>query len=313
MALELMILEGPQAGRRLPMGSAPMVFGRSGTAALSFPLDQFMSGLHMSAQSGPGGIVVNDLRSTNGTFVNEERVSQMVAEPGAIIKIGSLKMQVVSQIAPPAGAVLSSPMVHSPKPGSSVTSTFILPQKNSGVLGALSQVQSPLYCLLDASADQMIPSLLALAAERNDCLYDGDAVAGVPSWAPYLVALKANSPLLRVMVDKGWGKGWASYFTSTSSFEDLQKHFSRFLMVQIEERKEVYFRFYDPRVLREFLPAASSEELAIFYGPVAEWIIEGETPDTLLKAHNTPDGLKMQTVTPTVRLGQTESGRDVPV
>jgi hypothetical protein len=53
-------------------------------------------------------------------------------------------------------------------------------------------------------------------------------------------------------------------------------------MVQVQGGEEVYFRFYDPRVLREFLPTAIANEVTIFFGPVQEWLIESDRPDTML-------------------------------
>ena len=124
MTHELIILEGPQAGRRVPVGGTAMTFGRSPAAAQSFPEDNYMSSLHMTAQSGPGGVVLSDLRSTNGTFVNGERITQVVAGAGAVVKIGSLTLQVVSPEQPKAGPVLSSPMPVGGPRAASVTSTL---------------------------------------------------------------------------------------------------------------------------------------------------------------------------------------------
>ncbi len=47
------------------------------------------------------------------------------------------------------------------------------------------------------------------------------------------------------LLDLGWGKGWASYFTSHAAFEDIRYHFRKFLMVQVQGGEELYFRFYD--------------------------------------------------------------------
>jgi hypothetical protein len=65
-------------------------------------------------------------------------------------------------------------------------------------------------------------------------------------------------------------------------FEEIRHHFRKFLMVQIENGQEVYFRFYDPRVLREFLPTPIDQELQVFFGPVEQFLIEAGEPETLL-------------------------------
>ena len=56
-------------------------------------------------------------------------------------------------------------------------------------------------------------------------------------------------------------------------------------MVELEDEKdekEVYFRFYDPRVLRTFLPTCTPEETTEFFGPVRSYLVEAEEPETLL-------------------------------
>jgi len=44
--------------------------------------------------------------------------------------------------------------------------------------------------------------------------------------------------------------------------------------VQDAKGKDMYFRFYDPRVLRVFLPTCTPEELSDFFGPIAGFLIE---------------------------------------
>jgi hypothetical protein len=295
MNLELVIVEGPQAGRRVSLGSAPVTFGRSPEATISFPQDSFMSGMHLSVQAVAEGVQLTDPRSTNGTFLNGQRVNQAVAGVGDLIRIGSSTMQVSEERAAGSGPVFSSPpmpvTLKSIDPPASRTAP--LSDNLEGVLDVLRLVQTPLFCLLDAAADEMIPSFLALVQEQMpvQCLYDGRSAATLARWAQYLIQLPPTAPLLRVLLEKGWGKGWASYFTSTAPFEELRKHFRKFLMVQIEQGQEVYFRFYDPRVLRSFLPTANGEELVTFFGPVKEWVIEAEDSDHLLRLRNTAAGL----------------------
>lgn len=321
MSLEFFILEGPQAGRRLRVGSDPATFGRGPAAMYSFPQDTFMSGMHLTAQEGPQGVVLTDNRSTNGSFVNGQRFTQVVARSGDVIKIGSLTMQVVPEQTAVTMPVLSSPtgaeatvifpvrLPDAERPGSK-TEAMPTGSKTEAILGVLSQSPDPLFCLLDAAADELILPLLAVAPPeqvQRECLYDGESTPDMAHCAPYLLQLPLESPLLRVLVDKGWGKGWASYFTSDAAFEDIRKHFGKFLMVQIGQGKEVYFRFYDPHVLREFLPTANNNELAAFFGPVSEWLIEGPGDDELLRVRRSSDGLVTRVASLTDRMLTTKT------
>jgi len=54
-------------------------------------------------------------------------------------------------------------------------------------------------------------------------------------------------------------------------------------MVHDEAGKPLYFRFYDPRVLRTYLPTCNASELAQIFGPVECYVQEGEDPGVLLR------------------------------
>jgi len=49
------------------------------------------------------------------------------------------------------------------------------------------------------------------------------------------------------------------------------------LRVQEEgSTKFLYFRFYDPRVLRVFIPSCTDQQLIQFYGPIRRFWMENE-------------------------------------
>ena len=47
--------------------------------------------------------------------------------------------------------------------------------------------------------------------------------------------------------------------------------------------KRLLFRYYDPRVLRVFLPTCTPAELAGFFGPIRGYLLEAGAPETLLR------------------------------
>jgi pSer/pThr/pTyr-binding forkhead associated (FHA) protein len=323
MHLELIIIDGPQAGRRVPLeGRTPVTFGRSFGATIPFQEDRFMSGMHLTVQYALSCVILCDMRSSNGTFLNGERITQAMAVPGDLIKIGTLTMQLKIAKPPVKEAVEPPPPEpHAETIVEEIPETVLLPeviepvaestpdpvkQLHHAVLEVLRRTALPLFCLLDVGAQGTIPSLLHQAPELKESLYDGDSENILAQWAPYIVMLGADSELLRALVDKGWGQGWASFFTSDASFDDLSTHFRKFFMVQLEGGKEVYFRFYNPGVLREFLPAASAEELTVFFGPVEEWLIEAKSSIALLRITNASDGLRTMIIPVTDTPAMTE-------
>jgi hypothetical protein len=101
--------------------------------------------------------------------------------------------------------------------------------------------------------------------------------------APYLVQFDKEDVFLERLLRNGWGKRWVSFFTSNAEFDAVRKHFRKFLFVKDERGETVYFRFYDPSILRTFLPACNNEELKQFFGQIDEFIVESELPSDFLE------------------------------
>jgi hypothetical protein len=59
-------------------------------------------------------------------------------------------------------------------------------------------------------------------------------------------------------------------------------------MVEDARGKEMYFRFYDPRVLRVFLPTCTAQEAQDFFGPSKHYVMEAAEPNTALIYTMTP-------------------------
>ena len=88
----LAAVDGPLVGQRFPV-RGPLELGReSPSVPMSF--DTGASRRHASVVPGPAGLFVSDLNSTNGTFVNGQRVQTANAGPGDLIKIGATTFRV---------------------------------------------------------------------------------------------------------------------------------------------------------------------------------------------------------------------------
>lgn len=148
----------------------------------------------------------------------------------------------------------------------------------------------PLYALLDASKEPDVLKVLFESKEEYQSLFEGPRGQMLAHFAPYLVRLTPKSPLLEILVEKGWGKSWGVFLTCEASLKDLRAHFRHFLMVKLPDGKQVYFRFYDPRVLRAYLPTCLPEEINTFFGPVKCFVTEDENPDVLLRFTNSGKG-----------------------
>jgi serine/threonine-protein kinase len=89
MQVDLRVLAGPYKGRVFCF-TQPDTFliGRSNDAHLCLPNDRFFSRNHCLLEISPPRCFLRDLGSTNGTFVNGQRVSEAFLENGAHIQGG---------------------------------------------------------------------------------------------------------------------------------------------------------------------------------------------------------------------------------
>ena len=79
MAVILEIKSGPFAGQRVAVvGGQTVTVGRTNRANYAIPHDTFMSATHFGVECGSRGCVLTDQKSSNGTFVNGERISQVL-------------------------------------------------------------------------------------------------------------------------------------------------------------------------------------------------------------------------------------------
>jgi len=126
------------------------------------------------------------------------------------------------------------------------------------------------HAVIDAAAAPRLPQQAKAAGLRAQTLYAGALGAALEDVAPHLVALRFSdafaAPLLRGLVGNA-----CILLRSSAPFEELRTHFRRFLMVKDTAGKKYRFRFYDPRILRAFLPACTGAEVASFFGPVARF------------------------------------------
>ena len=77
--------------------------------------------------------------------------------------------------------------------------------------------------------------------------------------------LSPSSGLLSRLLAEGWGRAWGIYLASGASPLKVRRSLRRLLMVAADtERHPLYFRFYDPRVLRRFVPLATAKQRTQF-------------------------------------------------
>jgi hypothetical protein len=94
----LLVVSSPElnAGSTIEI-AAPTVVGRDAQSGIRLDRDEFASGRHARIEPRPDGAWVDDLGSTNGTFLNGKKLKRAkLAKAGDVIKIGATELQVQS-------------------------------------------------------------------------------------------------------------------------------------------------------------------------------------------------------------------------
>jgi hypothetical protein len=145
------------------------------------------------------------------------------------------------------------------------------------------------YAILDGASVEGVLDKLGQENPEHVCLYRGEMEPDLAECAPYLIALKEGTPFTDWVLQEGWGKHWGIFALAATDLKETRKHFRTFLIVKDPDGKKLYFRYYDPRVLRIYLPTCNAQELKAVFGPVQAYLFEDEAPSTLLR-FSTPNG-----------------------
>jgi hypothetical protein len=145
--------------------------------------------------------------------------------------------------------------------------------------------EANVYAVLDGASVPDLPELLWEHEPEHVCLYRGELEPDMAAVAPYLVKLESDHPFTKIVCEEGWGNHWGIFGISPAeiNLSDLRNHFRKFLMVYDPDGRLIYFRYYDPRVLRVYLPTCNAEETKIVFGPISFYVLEDEDPSALLR------------------------------
>lgn len=81
------MIVGEEIGKRIPLTGSDVSIGRSSSCVLQLDIDN-VSRSHAAVVMTPLGHVIKDLGSTNGTFVNDRRITEHRLRDGDQIRIG---------------------------------------------------------------------------------------------------------------------------------------------------------------------------------------------------------------------------------
>src|SRR5579864_7989544 len=146
-----------------------------------------------------------------------------------------------------------------------------------------------LYALMDATDQILVPyQAKQLGPSKAMSLFSGTAKEQYWQVAPYL--FHVDPALLDWIIAKLWKEPWGIFVITKAKFEDLRVHFKKFLLAQLPDGKVWYFRYYDPRILKAYLPVCDPWELQKFFGPIRAFAIAGgeQEKPTMVQGLNVP-------------------------
>jgi hypothetical protein len=139
------------------------------------------------------------------------------------------------------------------------------------------------WAVLDAARDKKIYSLISRCYLDKCCLFAGELSPELEQAAPHLVQLSPRDSLSDSLLEFGWGQAWGMYLQSDDPIRTLRRHLRTFLRVRDEAGRYLLFRYYDPRVLRVYLPTCRVGELKhVFGSSVIKFSMEAEDPAAMI-------------------------------
>jgi len=140
-----------------------------------------------------------------------------------------------------------------------------------------------LYGVVDAAQDvELAFEAKCLYNQEIRTLFEGDVAPALADVAPYVVPIDPESEYLRNWTTRS-GSHAGILLGAPLDLDSIHAHLRKIFIVQDEEGQEFFFRYYDPRVLRSYLPSCTPEELAEFFGPIRFLVADAEAPQTYIR------------------------------
>jgi hypothetical protein len=143
------------------------------------------------------------------------------------------------------------------------------------------------HAIVDGARDPRIFDLLLRTGLEYTCLFAGRLSPSLRAAAPYLVHLAPGVNFTRRFFSEGWGNSWGVLTVAPAdvTLPRLRRHLRTLLRVQDEAGRKLLFRFYDPRVLRVYLPTCTGDETRRVFGPIDAFVIESGGPGSSANWH----------------------------
>jgi len=95
MKIVIEVLGGRWDGKQFSLDTFPISIGRLPDNDVALPIDDFISRRHCTVFEDNGTLYISDLRSTNGTYLNEEKINQStIIKTGDELLLGNTRLKI---------------------------------------------------------------------------------------------------------------------------------------------------------------------------------------------------------------------------
>jgi hypothetical protein len=151
-----------------------------------------------------------------------------------------------------------------------------------------------IWAVLDGARDPQVWWMIDKSSLFHECLYAGALSTQLERAAPHLVQLEFDDSQTMRLLNRAWGRSWGILLRSDTNLKELRKHLRRFLLVGGPGGKQLVFRYYDPRVMRVFLPTCTGSQLDELFGPIECIATEGSSAGQMLEFRLDPGRKRLE-------------------
>src|SRR5262245_19410132 len=131
------------------------------------------------------------------------------------------------------------------------------------------------WMIVDAARDPRILPMLREFHLEYYCLYSGPLPTAVEMAAPYLLQFDYDDKDTHRFLRHAWGNSSGVFLKCGAHVNTLRTHLRELMVVRDPDANRLVFRYYDPRVLRVYMPTCVEEELRRVFGPIECFWTEG--------------------------------------
>lgn len=151
--------------------------------------------------------------------------------------------------------------------------------------------RADIWAIVDTARDPKAYWTLVNSHLNYSCLFAGHLPGALEQAAPYLVQLDSEDVYTDHLATQ-LGNSFGIFFQYDGAMKAVRHHLRKLLTVRDPSGRKLLFRYYDPRVLRVFLPTCDSTELNQVYGPIKTYWTEGDEPNSLIEFRQGRKGLE---------------------